>query len=123
MGVPAVRAIPWNMSRKTNRSPNGRWLVDHGRLRPVLARANDPTELRQMIFDLCQMIFDVGLGRCDQVKDPDHGVDAEAFGQSRNGPHQFVRINLLGVKRRAHGFQELTAAAQTNTLPPASSVG
>ena len=56
-------------------------------------------------------------------KDASHGTDAEAFGQRRDGPHQLVGVDLLGVKRRAVCFQEIPAAAQTQELSPAASIG
>ena len=43
------------------------------------------------------------------LKDARHGTDAEAFGQSRESPHQLVRIDLLAVNRNriVKRFQDL----------------
>jgi hypothetical protein len=56
-------------------------------------------------------------------KDTRHGADAEAFGQSRNGPHQRVGIDLLAVQRGAVRLEEIPVAAQTHQLSPAASIG
>ena len=50
-------------------------------------------------------------------------MNAEAFSQCRDRPHQLVRINLLAVKRRVYYFQEIAAAAQPNELSPAVAIG
>jgi hypothetical protein len=49
--------------------------------------------------------------------------DAEAFGQSRDGPDRPVGLNLLGVKRCASRFQEIPVAAQTHELSLATAIG
>jgi hypothetical protein len=54
------------------------------------------------------------------LKDARHGTDAKAFGES---PHQHVGIDLLAVKRGAVRLEEITAAAQTHELSPATSSG
>jgi hypothetical protein len=61
----------------------------------------------------------VGIG----LEDPGHGTDTEALSQSGDGPHQLVGINLLAVKRRAVGLQEMPLAAETHQLPPAATIG
>src|SRR5215510_3462727 len=55
------------------------------------------------------------------LKDARHGTDAEAFGQSRESPHQLVGSDLLAVKWGAVGLEEITVAAQTHELSPAPS--
>lgn len=51
----------------------------------------------------------VGIDR----KDTGHGADAEPLSQSRNRPHKLIGGDLLGVKRRTKGFQEMPVAAET----------
>jgi hypothetical protein len=95
--------------------------VDHRRLRPVLARANDPTELRQMILD-------VGLGWCDQGFEPQafpirvfarlvfpHPILADVESQQvHSGLITFqgvADLRFVDVQRQSHprqpGYQEL----------------
>ncbi|ETX06240.1 MAG: hypothetical protein ETSY2_18300 [Candidatus Entotheonella gemina] len=56
------------------------------------------------------------------LEDTGDGTDAETFGQSGDGLHQFVRIDLLGVKRCAVCLREITVTAQTHQLAPSSSI-
>src|SRR5215813_6565298 len=54
------------------------------------------------------------------LKHPGHGAAPEALGQSRNGPHELVRLHLLAVQWRAMGLQEMPLATETHQLAPAS---
>jgi len=56
-------------------------------------------------------------------KDPGHGTEAEAFGQSRHGPYQLLGFHLLAMQRGAMGLQEMPLAAETHQLAPPSAVG
>ena len=80
-------------------------------------------ELQLLQVKITQKIRGKGaqlLGRFDQsaqhgvrinLKDARHGTNAEAFGQSRESPHQLVGIDLLAVKRGAVRLEEIPVAA------------
>src|SRR5882724_4584380 len=57
------------------------------------------------------------------LEDAGHGADTKPLGQCCNGPNQLVRLHLLAVKRRAMGLQEVSLAAKTHQLAPASAAG
>ena len=63
----------------------------------VLGRFNQPAQYR------------IGI----TLEDAGDRANAKALSQRRNGPHQLVRVNLLAVKGRAMGFQEMPVAAET----------
>src|SRR5919108_4968978 len=72
------------------------------------------------------------LGRLDQpgehgvwvnLKDTSHGANAEAFGQRRHGPHQFVGCNAFAMQRRVMRLKKVAAAAAAMELPPGAAAG
>jgi hypothetical protein len=56
------------------------------------------------------------------LEDAGDGAETETLGQSCNGPHQRVRINLLAVKQRAMGLEEVPLATETPQLTSVSAV-